>query len=519
MPFNRATVCIIGAGAAGLTLAHALAPRCGHVILLEGGGPRPADELEDTYSTLSVGIPHRGAHEGRVRAWGGSTTRWGGQLWPWERYEFEPRPELEIDGWPIPFEAVASYYADALKLLGVREPGFSTSRIGAKRLAQAAFDPDVFLTKYSVWLPWRRRNLGRTIGQTLQASSNVQRTLNTTAKQIVMNADGSRALGVRVRSVDGNERTIEADVVVLAAGAIESTRLLMSSRQAGLGCNDWLGRGFMDHLSVRVARFRPRNARAFANLFAPVFVRGLQYTPRIVATSDRQIRDRILGAFGHWEWVLPPHAGLIVLRTFLRSIQSGQLPELRGVGWRGLVRGARDSVALAATFLASGRRFIPEDTQIFLRVDSEQKPDRESRLYLSQEQDEFGLPRVIIDWRVSDLERWTVRRVADLLKGELTRLGLGELDLLTDPFDDSIPWGAERGDSFHMMGGSRMARAPDEGVVDTNLRVFGIDNLFVASTSVFPTGGMANPTLTLLALTLRLADYLSHHSGGSWNRQ
>lgn len=514
MSLDKSTVCIIGAGAAGLTLAQAIAHRCDRVILIEGGGKRPRDELEDTYRTRNVGVPHRGSHEGRFRAWGGSTTRWGGQLWPWESYEFGPRPELQIDGWPIPFETIAPYYEAALRLLGIRPSVFSEPDKASKRLPRVAWDGDLFVTKYSVWLPWRRRNFGRTIGRGLRTQSNVDRRLNTIATQVVRREDSSRVLGVRVRLPNGSESVVRADVVVIAAGAIESARLLMTSAQADSCCADWLGRGFMDHLSVRVGRFRPRDPRKFASLFAPVFIGGLQYTPRIIATLELQRRDRILGAFGHWEWALPDQGGLFVLRSLLRSIQAGRLAELQRTRLWSLLRGIRDSFALAATFLFKRRRYIPQGADVFLRVDTEQKPDRESRLYLSEEQDEFGLRRVLIDWRVSHSERWTVRRVASLLGQELARLKVGELDLMPDPFDEAIPWGAERGDSFHMMGGTRMARVAGEGVVDSNLRVFGVDNLFIASTSVFPTGGMANPTLTLLALVLRLADHLSHYSPG-----
>lgn len=512
MSLDRATVCIIGAGAAGLTLAQALVTRCHRVILLEGGGLRPHEELEDTFRTVSVGIPHRGAHEGRFRAWGGSTTRWGGQLWPWEPYEFDSRPELEIDGWPIPFEAVSAYYGPALSLLGIRPSIFSPEAMGLKPLVRVAWDAETFHTKYSVWLPWSRRNLGRTVGRGLRSRSNLFVSLNTTAIEVLTNEEGSRAVGVRVRSPDGSERIVDAEVVVVAAGAIESNRLLLNSRRSVSAATEWLGRGFMDHLSVRVGRFQPRNRREFSRLFAPRFIRGIQYTPRIVTTQLRQTRDRTLGAFGHWEWVLPSDSGLVLLRHLLRSIQSGRLTDLPRVGFRSLIRGARDAVGVTMTLLTDRRRYVPADAEIFLRVDTEQKPDRESRLYLSDAPDQFGLPRVIIDWRISDAERWTVKRTASLLREELARLELGKLELSPDPFHDSTPWEAsDRADSFHMMGGTRMAARPEEGVVDTNLRVFGVENLFVASTSVFPTGGMANPTLTLLALSLRLAEYLSTH--------
>jgi choline dehydrogenase-like flavoprotein len=146
---------------------------------------------------------------------------------------------------------------------------------------------------------------------------------------------------------------------------------------------------------------------------------------------------------------------------------------------------------------------------INLRVDTEQRPDPESRIITTGAVDALGLPRVAIDWRVSALERHTVLRTATLLAAELERRGVGSMAEWQDPFASDVPWGELKGDSFHMMGGARMAEAEEQGVVDVNARLFGVDNVYLAGASIFPTGGMANPTLTLIALALRLADHLS----------
>jgi choline dehydrogenase-like flavoprotein len=199
---------------------------------------------------------------------------------------------------------------------------------------------------------------------------------------------------------------------------------------------------------------------------------------------------------------------LSVIREKLRAVQAGRGFALSAADLGHLGRGVHDVMSLARGFLIDHRRHFPRDAAVHLRVDCEQQPDGASRLLPTGEHDALGLPRLALDWQVSPLERHSVRRTAQLLGAELERAGVGALDDDDDPFAENREWGALRGDSFHMMGGTRMARDAASGVVDTDARVFGTENVYVAGASVFPTGGMANPTLTLLALALRLADHL-----------
>ena len=510
MPSTRPSVCIVGAGAAGLTLATALAGRGWRVTLVEGGVAQPPAEVEDTYRARVVGTPHRGLAEGRFRAWGGSTTRWGGQLWPWEPEEFASRPEIGVAGWPIGYDSVARYYAPAFALLGVPDATLTPEGAARRGVSLPPLDPAAVALKYSTWLPWRLRNLGRSLGTALQRLPDVEVRLGTTALELLVNGDG-RATGVRVRGPGGDEQVLRADCVVVAAGAVETARLLLASGRgtAPGNASGWVGRAFMDHLSVRVAPFRPRDARAFGRMFAPVFVGMVQHTPRMVIRPALRERERLLGAYGHWDVTLPPDSGLLVVRERLRALQSGRdvLPSASDL--RRLASGARDVLALARGLVVDRRRYFPRDAAVHLRVDTEQRPDPESRVTLTDERDALGLPRVAVDWRISELERRTVRRTAELLGAALDQAGIGELGAAPDPFDEAAAWGALRGDSFHMMGGARMAASAEAGVTDVDGRVFGTENLYVAGASVFPTGGMANPTLTLIALTLRLADHLA----------
>ena len=506
------TACVIGAGAAGLTVAHALAARGWKIVIVEGGSRAPARELEDTYRVTVSGTPHRGVHEGRFRAWGGSTTRWGGQLWPWEPHEFAPRPEIGIGGWPIGFDEIGPWYRRAFALLGIPDAPLSTAGAYARGVAPAGLDPALVSIKYSAWLPWRLRNLGGTIGKSLRAAPDVMSYERTTAVGFELHSSERRVTGVRVRRADGSSTVLSADVVVMAAGTLENVRLLLASNRGGQALGDhagWLGRCFMDHLSVRVARFQPRDAEDFGRRFAPVYVGSVQHTPRMVVETRVARCERILGAYGHWEVAPEEGSALWLVREQLRLLQAGRvrMPTSRELAQ--LTRGAREIISLGWQRVARGRRAFPAGAAIHLRVDSEQRPDPESRIMLADGIDAYGLPRLAHDWRVSELERRTVRRTTELLAAELERQGIGVVESLGDPFDPSRPWGELRGDAYHMMGGTRMAASESDGVVDTDGRVFRMDNLYVAGASIFPTGGMANPTLTLIALAMRLGEHLA----------
>lgn len=498
-------VCIVGAGAAGLALAHSLARRGRAVRLLDAGGSGPGQ-----HPVRHAGRPHRGSTDGHALAWGGTTTIWGGQLWPWEPYEFEARPEIGLDGWPIGYDDVAPFYPEALRLLGVHDATFGDRLARERGIPLPPLDPSVFAYKYSKWAGWRARNLGRTIGRALFTYPGV--TIEQGARAVTLETDGSgeRVMSVCVRDAGGAERVVTAGTFVLAGGVLGNVRLLLASRQRAAGFeNGWVGRGFMDHLSVRAGRFAPRDPGRFAEAFAPFYADGVLHTPRIVPRPDVLEAERLLGCYGHWEMEPPPRSGPVLVREALRALQAGRRPDLSLADLRRIAADAPDAARLAAGVVVRKRRFFPRDARVHLRVDVEQPPDAGSVLRLADSDARPGDEALVLDWRVSDRERRSVRRLAELVADEMDRLGVGSLDVDSDPFEDEAALGERVADAYHMMGGTRMSRTPEAGVVDSDARVHGIENLYVAGASVFPTGGMANPTLTLMALALRLGEHLA----------
>ena len=491
-------VCIVGAGAAGLTLARDLARRGRTVVLVEGAGAERA-----RHDVGTIGRAHRGVIDGHALALGGTTTLWGGQLWPWEPYEFGPRPH--VPGWPFGYDDLAPFYREAQEALGVTPGPFDGRLARARGIDLPPLDPSRFAYKYSKWARWRDRNLGRTLGPPLLKHPAVEVILGETAVEI--ETGGAGVSGVRTRGTGGVERTVVARTYVLAGGVLGTVGLLLASGTGGgLGNGSGhLGRGFMDHLSVRMGRFEARDPRQFARAFAPFYADGVLHTPRIVAQPALLDAEAMTGVYGHWEPVLPSDSGLATVREALRAVQAGRRPKASLADLGRVLSDVPDAVRVAYGIGVRRRRPFPGRAQIHLRVDVEQLPTS----VLSHVADASGDGgRLALDWRVSDTERQTVRRFAELLAAELDRLGVGTLHV-EDPFDDAV-WGDRVTDAYHMMGGTRMSASASEGVVDPHLQLHGVENLYVASASVFPSGGMANPTLTILALALRLGHHLDH---------
>jgi choline dehydrogenase-like flavoprotein len=151
---------------------------------------------------------------------------------------------------------------------------------------------------------------------------------------------------------------------------------------------------------------------------------------------------------------------------------------------------------------------MPKPKTIRLQCRAEQYPEPDSRITLSDQLDALGLRKACIDWHLSELERKTARRMVETVGAEFERLNLGKLELSDWMRPEIEDWRSWVKEGNHHSGATRMADDPRQGVVDRNCRVHGIENLYISSSSVFPTTGTANPTFTIIALAIRLADHL-----------
>lgn len=505
-------LCVVGAGAAGLALAAEFLQGPGRVLVLESGLREPDAYGDDLNQLDSVGLRHDGWREGRVRSLGGTTRAWGGQLVPLRASELESRPWVPDSGWPLRLEEIEPFYRRTERLLRIEGPPYDDSAWSRLGLTPPAFDPREFRVRFSQWAALGRRNFAVLWRRELERSNNVSVLIDATAVAVRCTASGDHCETVEVRSRAGRHAGIRARMFVIACGGIETARLLLASPASGgrgvANRSGLVGRFFQDHVSYIAGEIEPASRRLVQHLFDPRYVGATMYSVKIEPTDAVMQREGWLNAMGHVAFQIPDALGWMELRRILRSLQAGRLELPSRDESVAMLRGSVELTRLVLTRYLAKRRRSPGAGSIRLLVDSEQAPSRDSRVLLDTRVDTLGVPRARLDWRIGELERHTLTGFAARIAAEFERLGLGKIRLAGLPdFDLRDAPGATR-DIFHHMGTARMSAAAQTGVTRADLRCHDVDNLFVAGAAVFPAGGIANPTFTALALSLRLADHL-----------
>jgi len=514
-PFH-AKVCIVGAGIAGLILAQRLAALGIDVALLEAGGHTLEDRSQIIYNARMAARTHTGTHEGRFRTLGGSSTRWGGQILPYTADIFQP-PSLLSHSWPITAEEIAPFYPAAQSILGADALPFEASaffdelHLPTPLLQSALSEIDV---RFSKWAPFSRRNLANTVARDLLPpnAGRVTVYLHANVTEHLLAPDGSRIEAALVRNYAGARFRFQADHFVLAAGTIESSRLLLASRSvapSGVGNQyDQVGRYFHDHLSVPAATLTGAAHRQLLQGFAPFLLHGTTHTAKFEASPALRKRLDLLAVMAHIVIIEPEDSGAGVARALLQSLQRRDFGSALRKQLPRLPTASLDLLRLALAAKLKHRRFVSSRASVMLCIDSEQLPRPENRVRIDDELDALGLPRTVVDWNIAPIEVATLRTFASWLREGLAELQLGPIDWRSEFFDDISDLSGIT-DTYHPMGGLRMGNDPRASVVDTDLQVHGIGNLFIASAAVFPAGGSSNPTFTLMALTLRLAEHIN----------
>jgi len=527
----RCQVCIIGAGAAGIALALELGRHKLDVVLV-GGGDYQQGELDRRLSEGVIDPPgsHEPLDENRHRAFGGSTKVWGGRLVPFDSIDFESRDYVPMSGWPIAYEEVARHFPRAAKLCEVVTDGFcQSSRNGQFDFPDSLGDGAIETTSCERWSP--PTDFGVAYRSALAAMDNVRVLMGYHAVDLHLLDGLQRADRVQLVSRRGRAVRVAADVFILATGGLENARLLLASRgqlPEGVGNHsDMVGRCYMSHLAGTYGRLRLNGGHKPSFYHLSKDAQGAYHRRRFRLADFAQREFQVMNVIGfpnrpaiddprHRDAVL----SLVYLQDALLRLRSRGRPEWTALG-RHLGNVALNSPAawLSAArqlWLRTARPRLPlilpyrGDAQDALFFQAEQAPNRESRLQLSECRDEFGVPRIAPRVRLSEVDYRTVKvfyRQLDLaLRTErLGRLEYDEAELdaylgqLTTNFNSCA----------HHVGTTRMSADPARGVVNSDCRVHCVGNLYVAGSSVFPTSGHANPTLTLLALTLRLADHVS----------
>ena len=503
-PDYRPQICIVGAGAAGICLAVELSKQGKSVIVLEGGGRDIENAAQEPYRSEVIGHEHRGIHTGRFRAHGGTTTRWGGQIYELNPEDFERRDWIASSGWPFSHGELEPYYRRALDFEGIHRVMQNDAEVWKTLgLPEPSF-PELqsYLTR---WCP--EPNFARLHAKALETADNLQIWLHANAVELLMDGETVRAL--RVRTQQGTEAVVYADHFVFCMGTIESVRFFLQPRARDVPWNrsGLLGCHFQDHVDANAARVIPHNRRQFAELFDNIFLRGFKYHPKLRLLPDAQRRAHIHNCAATMSFSSDVDEALAATKTTAKHLLRGRFSELNAPD---ILRSARHAPLLArqATRYALHHRvYNPASAEIRLRVHCEQRPDGDSSITLSTERDSLGLLRARLDWRISDLEFETIRTYVQTAASSLTSVAKIEPDFALINNDPAFLYRCD--DSNHHMGGMRMAASPNDGVVTPDLLLHGTRNVYVCSGAVFPTSGFSNPTHTVLALAMRLADLLA----------
>lgn len=467
-----ADLCIIGGGPAGLVIARELAGTGPRILLVESGG-RASEDGAQRLATIRESESDLKPHDDtRWRQLGGTPHIWHRAADHWARYvpltplDFEERDWVPNSGWPFTVEEIDSYLPRALATCGVHEPSYRVEDWESAEAPRLPLDPSRFETAIETFGP--PEPFTERYPNELAEAPDVTLLTNATAVALEEQDGGPAVQRARLVCFGGARHAVTAKRFVLATGAIENARLLLLSngrQAAGIGnARDLVGRYLMEHAKVHAGILTAADPALMDRvaLYDVRTVRGSQIGSKLTLSAEAQRKERLLASAA-------------------RLIRGG------GIRWSRVPAG---------------------EPAFDVELQTELVPDPANRItLLEHDRDDLGLPLASLRWRWSDGERASVRRTEALLAEELARAGIGTL---ATPPPEAQP--ELTSPSSHQMGTTRMHRDPARGVVDATGRVHGVPNLWIAGASVFPTSGYANPTLTIVALALRLADELGREA-------
>jgi choline dehydrogenase-like flavoprotein len=517
-----ADIAIIGGGAAGISMALDFANGPLRVVVLESGGLTYESKTQALYRGQVVGARYEPLDLCRVRMFGGSTDKrgWAGWCKPFHELDFERRDWVRHSGWPISKRDLASYYEEAFKTVAL--PPDTEKLADSESRAQDSLplgagdcfnDPVPLSTAPHLSDAWVA---------TLAASRHVRVILHANVTQIDTDESGRVVTGLRFATLDRRMFSFSPRCTVIAAGGIESARLMLCSNQTvkpGLGnASGWVARCFMDHPryawgqitstpeAARLLRYNPTHGVGQRRLGVPPPGAKPLFGFGIALSPATQRREQVLGSR---TWIVPVAAqgersGGRELREVVLWTTRGRVPSDIVTRGRKILADIPNAAAAAIAHLGSvaGRATRWQ----FLTI-IEPEPNSDSRVLLDDDCDQFGLPRVKLDWRLTPLVERTLRVTQTLVVNDLRSIGVecfieGPGGPAANQRFDEPRW------VWHHMGTTRMSAGPNDGVVDMNCKVHGMQNLYVAGSSVFPTSSTDMPTLTLIALAHRLAAHL-----------
>jgi len=533
----QADVVVVGSGAAGIPLSLELVDAGLTVILLEAGGEAVRDRDQSIYAG-SIAKPslHPPADKYRQRCLGGSTVTWGGRCVPLDPIDLSGRDYVPLSGWPISYDELNSWLPAANEWLEAGNCEYKSSRTFSESVPPMfkGLDSDLVsidsLERFSRPTDMYSRYKGR-----FEANENIRLIYDANCTNISLDASGRSVEKLVISTLEKKVFSVTASHYVLAVGGIETARLLLASnnvKKHGVGNeHDVVGRYYMCHIAGNVGRLKFSMPKKDVRHGYEVSPEGIYCRRRISLVESEQSRRKINNVVFrlHFPRVADPahRSGVLSLiylaKPFISYEYGTRLRDGDGDSVKSAllhIRNVLFSPLETARFLLkwvakrnlATRKFpsiiLENKTNRFsLEINGEQIPNIDSRVYLSDEKDELGIPRVVIDWKYSAQDINSVRETLNVFQAELERLDIGKLEYDESMLEEELlRFGAYGG---HHIGTARMGTDPETSVVDSDCKVHSVDNLYIAGSAVFPTSSQANPTLALTALAVRLAGHIS----------
>ena len=492
-------ICIIGAGAAGISMALEWMNTPYKIILLEGGGFEYDDRVQQLYAGKTTGQHYFPLVSCRLHYFGGTTGHWAGWCSTFDTIDFEKRDWIPHSGWPIKREDLDPFYARAQKNVDLGPYNYSVEYWQKQDPSMIPMPLDKNVVWNKMWQFSPPTRFGEKYKDTIVNAKNIHLYTYANVVDIKANENISSVEEVTVKNYAGKEHTVRAKYFVLACCSIQNARVLLASNQQapkGLGNdNDLVGRFFMEHIEIKAAELwleKPDPMQLYMWEWGKTKARA-----ELAISAQKQQEYKILNGTA----ALNPLEIAKGEPSMIEIWSEDAKKNMERLNSYGKEEGDNGETKLPA------RKKAYQSFQLFTRV--EQAPNPNSRVTLDTEKDSLGMPRAILHWELTPFEKRSIRQIYKLIGQEVGRTGIGRVRLmeyLRDEKDES--WPEFTGGGWHHMGTTRMSEDPKQGVVDANCKVHGISNLFVAGASCYVTAAAPNPTLTLIALTIRLADHL-----------
>lgn len=482
----NADICIIGAGAAGIAMGLEFGKSSLKIAIMESGGFELNTKTQSLYKGESTGYKNFPLEMNRLRYFGGTTGHWEGHCRPFDAFDLSKRDWVPHSGWPISLDELEPYLKKSQPLLGLGKYDYDSLAEYSKKLGLPIlpFDGDRLISVMKMTSPPTR--FGKAYSKDLKKSKNVSVYLHSNVLELTSNKAGSHVTSAKVKCIDGPNYKINAKQFVLAAGGLENARLMLLSNKnipAGLGNkNDLVGRFYTDHLmilplmNISFSREAP-NMDLYFSKKGHKLNGNLMYG--VLSASEELTRKEKLPRFRLHLHDNPP-------------VYRGE----KGIG----------NIFSKIDHSIDHNKKIDKDKSVAVHMVMEPIPNPDNRVTLTDKKDFLGQRKINVNWELSDTELANAYRIAEIGALEFARMGYGRG--YAPIFNNANKWPDFFRPGKHHCGTTRMSDNPKTGVVDKQCRVFDVDNLYVAGSSVFPTIGHTNPTLNLVAMALRLADHL-----------